>query len=97
MRLGTVIGKVTLSRQDPAYRGARFLLVRPWTTAQYARPEAPQRSDAILVVYDQLGAGTGSIVGFTEGSEASKPFATPTPVDAYSAAIIDEVFYQPPK
>ena len=97
MRRGHVIGTVTLSRQDPAYLGGRFLLVQPWNTAKYAKPAAPQPSDAGLVVYDALGAGVGSIVGFTEGSEASKPFTGPTPVDAYCAAIIDEVFHQPPK
>ena len=97
MRLGHVIGKVTLSRQDPAYLGGRFLLVQPWSAAKYAQPGALLASDAGLVVYDALGAGVGSIVGFTEGSEASKPFASPTPVDAYCAAIIDEVFHQPPR
>ena len=90
MRLGHVIGKVTLSRQEPSYVGGRFLLVRPW---------APQNQTAAptLVVYDNLGAGLGSVIGFTEGSEASKPFAEATPVDAYNAAIADEIFHQPPK
>jgi ethanolamine utilization protein EutN len=97
MRLGHVIGKVTLSRQDASYCGGRFLLVQPWCAAKYAQPSAPQPSDASLVVFDALGAGIGSIVGFTEGSEAAKPFAAPTPVDAYCAAIIDQVFYQPQK
>jgi len=96
MRLGHVIGNLTLSHHDPAYRGGRFLLVQPWNAAKYAAPAAPQASTASLVVYDSLGAGVGSIIGYTEGSEAAKPFATPTPVDAYCAAIIDEVFYQPP-
>lgn len=96
MRLGRVIGQVTLNQQDPAYVGGRFLLVQPWTAANYATPAAKLASDLSLVVYDRLGAGTGSIVGFTEGSEAAKPFSTPTPVDAYCAAIIDEVFYDGP-
>ena len=96
MRLGHVIGNITLSQQDPAYRGGRFLLVQPWTTATYAAPAKASAAAANLVVYDALGAGVGSIIGYTEGSEAAKPFATPTPVDAYCAAIIDEVFYQPP-
>lgn len=98
MRLGHVIGKITLSQQDPAYRGGRFLLVQPWTAATYAAPaKSSGAAAAQLVVYDTLGAGTGSIIGYTEGSEAAKPFATPTPVDAYCAAIVDEVFYQPPQ
>ena len=97
MRLGNVIGQVTLSRQEAAYQGGRFLLVQPWNSAKYANPTAPQAADLSLVVYDRLGAGIGSVVGFTEGSEASKPFTDPTPVDAYCAAIVDEVFYQPLK
>lgn len=99
MRLGHVIGKVTLSRQEPSYVGGRFLLVRPWAPAS-AEPVAgrppPQQAGATLVVYDNLGAGLGSVIGFTEGSEASRPFAEATPVDAYNAAIADEIFHQPP-
>jgi ethanolamine utilization protein EutN len=49
-----------------------------------------------LVVYDNLGAGVGHIVGFTEGSEAAMPFEQPTPVDAYNATIVDRIFYTPP-
>lgn len=97
MRLGHVIGKITLSQQDPAYQGGRFLLVQPWTAATYAAPAKAPANSAQLVVYDRLGAGVGSIIGYTEGSEAAKPFAMPTPVDAYCAAIVDEVFYQPPR
>lgn len=97
MRLGRVIGHVTLNQQDPAYRGGRFLLVQPWTAANYARPTAALASEHGLVVYDALGAGVGSLIGFTEGSEAARPFASPTPVDAYCAAIVDDVFHQPPQ
>jgi ethanolamine utilization protein EutN len=97
MRLGHVIGRVTLSQQDPAYHGGRFLLVQPFGRDQFRgagmTPLAPGSS---LVVYDQLGAGLGHVVGFTEGAEATAPFPEPTPVDAYCTAIVDEIFYQPP-
>lgn len=97
MRLGHVIGRVTLSQQDPAYHGGRFLLVQPFGRDQFRgagmTPLAPGSS---LVVYDQLGAGVGHVVGFTEGAEATAPFPEPTPVDAYCTAIVDEIFYQPP-
>ncbi|MEO6873340.1 MAG: EutN/CcmL family microcompartment protein [Opitutaceae bacterium] len=100
MRLGHVIGRVTLSQQDPSYRGGRFLLVQPWVPAA-AEPLAGgpvrQRAGSALVVYDNLGAALGSLIGFTEGSEAAKPFAEATPVDAFNAAIADEIFHQPPK
>ncbi len=98
MRLGHVIGRVTLSKQDPAYKGGRFLVVQPFAREQFAgaamTPLAPGSS---LVVYDNLGAGPGHVIGFTEGAEASAPFPQPTPVDAFNAAIVDEHFYHPPR
>ena len=100
MRLGHVIGKVTLSRQDPSYQGGRFLLVRPWAPSFATATEGKtqhQPAGPTLVVYDNLGAGLGHLIGFTEGSEASKPFAEATPVDAFNAAIVDEIYHQPPK
>jgi ethanolamine utilization protein EutN len=97
MRLGHVIGRVTLSQQDPSYQGGRFLIVQPFTKSQFAgaamTPLAPGSS---LVVYDNLGADLGHIIGFTESTEASAPFDQPTPVDAFNAAIVDQIFYTPP-
>jgi microcompartment protein CcmK/EutM len=97
MRLGHVIGRVTLSKQDPAYKGGRFLLVQPFGKAQFAgAPVTPLAKGSSLVVYDNLGAGVGHVVGFTEGAEATAPSEQPTPVDAFNAAIVDRVFYTPP-
>jgi carbon dioxide concentrating mechanism protein CcmL len=97
MRLGHVIGKVTLNIADAALRGGRFLLVQPLNKAQYAgAPATPLASGATVVVYDELGAMIGQIIGFTEGAEATMPFAQPTPVDAYNAAIVDHIYYTPP-
>lgn len=97
MRLGYVIGRVTLSKQDPAYKGGRFLLVQPLSKEQFrGAAMAPLAKGNSLVIYDNLGAGVGHIVGFTEGSEAAMPFAQPTPVDAYNATIVDRIFYTPP-
>lgn len=97
MRLGHVIGRVTLSQWDPAYKGARFLLVQPFTRAEFAgKGPTPLAAGSSVVVYDNLGAGVGHVIGFTEGAEATAPFDTPTPVDAFNAAIIDEIFYTPP-
>jgi microcompartment protein CcmK/EutM len=97
MRLGTVIGTVTLSKQDPALRGARFLLVQPLTRAHYARTTTgPSTAAATVVVYDSLGAGRGQLVGFVEGAEAAVPFDHPTPVDAFNTALVDHIYYFPP-
>lgn len=98
MRLGHVIGRVTLSKQDPAFKGARFLLVQPFAKEQFrGAPMTPLAKSLSLVVYDNLGAGLGNVIGFTEGAEATAPFDDPTPVDAYNAAIVDEIFYAPPE
>ncbi len=97
MRLGHVIGRVTLSQQDPAYKGGRFLLVQPFSKEQFAgAPMLPLAKGSSLVVYDNIGAGVGHVIAFTEGAEATAPFDQPTPVDAFNAALIDKVFYTPP-
>ena len=97
MRLGHVIGRVTLSRQDPAYQGGRFLLVQPFAREQFnGAAMTPLAKGNSLVVYDNLGADLGHVIGFTEGAEATAPFDQPTPVDAFNAAIIDQIFYTPP-
>ena len=97
MRLGHVIGRVILSKQDPAYKGGRFLLVQPFAKEQFCGASmTPLASGNSLVVYDNLGAGLGHTIGFTEGAEAAAPFEQPTPVDAFNAAIVDELFYNPP-
>ena len=98
MRLGHVIGRVTLSQQDPAYTGGRFLLVQPFAREQFAGAAmTPLAKGNSLVVYDNLGADFGHVIGFTEGAEATAPFEKPTPVDAFNAAIIDQIFYTPPQ
>ena len=97
MRLGHVIGRMTLSQQDPAYKGGRFLLVQPFSKEQFAgAPMLPLAPGSSLVVYDNIGAGVGHVIAFTEGAEASAPFDQPTPVDAFNAALIDKIFYTPP-
>jgi len=96
MKLGTVIGRVTLSKTVPALIGARWLIVSPFTREHYQRgtgqPPVPGNEPS-LVVYDNLGGGAGQTVGFIEGREAASPFDEPTPVDAINAALVDEIFY----
>ena len=90
MRIGEVIGRVTLSRPHPQLRGGRFLIARPMPLS--ALTEASSARGEELVVYDNLGAGPGSLIGFSEGREAANPFGkTKTPVDAYCACLIDQI------
>ena len=98
MRLGTVIGRVTLSVSIPELSGARWLIVSPFTREHFQRgSETPpgMSKEASLVVYDDLGGGVGQTIGFIEGREAASPFDQPTAVDAINAALVDEIFYSP--
>jgi microcompartment protein CcmK/EutM len=98
MRLGTVIGRVTLSQTVPELRGARWLVISPFTRDHFQHRHDPPiglSRDPSLVAYDDLGGGLGDTVGFVEGREAAMPFSGPTPVDAINVAIIDDVFYTP--
>ena len=98
MKLGTVIGRVTLSRSVDALRGGRFLVVSPFSREQYAAGlavPAGMGKDPSLVVYDNLGADVRQVIGYEEGREAAQPFDQPTPVDAINAALVDEIFYRP--
>jgi ethanolamine utilization protein EutN len=90
MRIGQVIGNVTLSRMHPSLTGAAFRLTIPLTQADLASDEEPRGEE--LVVYDTLGAGVGSRIAFSEGGEAAQPFyPEEKPVDAYNAAILDDI------
>jgi microcompartment protein CcmK/EutM len=98
MKLGAVIGSVTLSQTLSPFQGARWLIVSPFTREHYAHGEQKppgSGTEPSLVVYDDLGGGIGQTVGYVEGREAAQPFERPTPVDAINAALIDEIFYSP--
>ena len=90
MRIGEVIGTVTLNRQHPSLAGGRFKLVVPLSLGDLAgQPGEPAEA---ITVYDELGAGIGSRIAISEGREAAQPFYPDVkPIDAYSAAILDNV------
>ncbi|MBI3468818.1 MAG: EutN/CcmL family microcompartment protein [Planctomycetes bacterium] len=93
MRIGEVIGTVTLSLAHPAVSGGRYRLAVPLSWANLAGEEEP-RAEA-LVVYDELGAGMGSRIAISEGGEAAQPFyPEDKPIDAYNAAILDQIEIQ---
>jgi ethanolamine utilization protein EutN len=96
MRIGEVIGTVTLSRRHPSLDGARFKLVVPQSWDNLA--ERSDESMGEIAVYDELGAGLGSRIALSEGREAAMPFyPNVKPIDAYNAAILDTLQFDPPE
>lgn len=95
MRIGEVIGTVTLSRSHPGLIGSRYKLVVPMTLEDLAAADSSKmidKSDKAIVVYDELGAGMGSRIAISEGGEAAAPFYPEArAIDAYNAAILDQV------
>lgn len=90
MRIAKVIGTVTLSRAHPALRGCRWRLVTPLSVDAIA--DGTMGEGEPLVAYDDLGAGESSLIAISDGAEAAAPFKPELkPIDAYTAAILDEV------
>lgn len=90
MKIGEVIGRVTLSRCHPDVQGAVWKLVVPLDRAGL-RGEASGRGEP-FIVYDELGSGLGSLIAISDGAEASAPFYPKVkPLDAYCAALLDDI------
>jgi len=97
MRIGHIIGRVTLNHMEESYSGARFFLVMPATRDQLERDSLkPLPKGDSVVVYDDLGATIGDRIAFSEGGEACQAFKQDTPVDAYNCMILDNLHYTPP-
>ncbi len=89
MRIGKTIGTVTLVEPHAAIRGGVFRLVVPLAAADLAAGDGAAEP---LVAWDDLGAGEGQLVAFSEGGEAAQPFRPDDrPIDAYVAALIDRL------
>src|SRR5689334_6491690 len=90
MRIAEVIGTVTLSRMHPSVAGFRWIIGVPYSLKALQNNQPPDGED--LVLFDNLGAGHGHRVGFSEGGEAAVPFLPERkPVDAYCACILDQL------
>ncbi len=90
MRIMECIGRVTLSQWDPSLTGAIWKLAVPLTHAGLNGDENGRAEP--IVIYDEMGAGIGSLMAVSESAEASAPFDPAVkPIDAYNAAILDTV------
>ena len=92
MRIAEVIGKVTLSRRHESLSGATWVLATPLMPEAFVKGNKSAGREEPFIVFDELGAGIGSIIAVSEGAEASAPFhPNVKPIDAYNAAILDTV------
>ena len=91
MRIGKVVGRVTLCATYPTLVGGRFLIAE--VQDRFALAEQPRKTTESLIVYDHLGAREGDLIAFTESREACMPFYPEkiVPLDAYNSAILDQV------
>ena len=90
MRIGEVIGNVTLSRCHPSIRGATWRIVVPLDQDGLRNPSSGRGEP--LIMFDELGSGDGSLVAISEGAEAAAPFhPDQKPLDAYCAALLDQI------
>lgn len=94
MRIAKVIGKLTLNRCLKDLVPGSFLIVR--TCNRHTLSGAAGPNEETVVLYDQLSAREGSVVGLVEGREATAPFwPKKVPYDAYNACILDSVDFEP--
>jgi ethanolamine utilization protein EutN len=93
MQLYQVNGTVTLSRAHPSFLGASLKTAESYGENLVGRSVA---EPDLVVVWDDLGASPGSIIAVSDGAEAAQPFRPAVkPVDAYNAAILDELHLSP--
>jgi len=90
MRIAKVVGTVTLNLCHPSFSGARLRLAVPLSLAELKGDSQPQADE--IAVWDDNGAGIGSLIAVSEGAEATQPFRPDSkPVDAYASAILDSI------
>jgi ethanolamine utilization protein EutN len=90
MKIGRVVGKLSLSKVHPSLVGRRWVLALPMNLAALAG-RIESRDEEIIAV-DELGATEGTTIGIADGREAAAPFEPARkPVDAYTACLLDEI------
>jgi ethanolamine utilization protein EutN len=91
MFLARVEGSVVATKKDPSMNGRKLLLLRP----QLVDEKDPTRFRPgvnTIVAVDSLGAGTGELVLFCQGSSARLASnLKDVPVDAVIIGIVDSV------
>jgi microcompartment protein CcmK/EutM len=90
MRIAKVIGTVSLSTVHESMRGGSYRIVVPQSLENLRGTDTTDGEE--LIAYDELGSGMQSFIALSEGGEAAQPFKPNyKPVDAYCAAILDQI------
>ena len=85
MYLGRVVGSVWCTVKNASMTGCRLLVVQPLT------PEL-QATGKPLICSDATGAGTGEVIYWVRGKEASFPFLPAEPAfDTTIVGIVDSI------
>jgi microcompartment protein CcmK/EutM len=85
MQLGRVIGRVVSTAKNTGLHGQRLLVVQPLT------PEGKPTGRKIVCT-DSVGSGSGDLIYWCRGKEASFPFLpAEVPTDNNIVGIIDEL------
>lgn len=91
MFLARVIGSVVSTKKDETMRGRKLLLLRPMLIDE-ANPAAFRAGSSTIVAVDSVGAGTGDLVLFCQGSSARQATGMKTlPIDAAVVGHVDSV------
>jgi Carbon dioxide concentrating mechanism/carboxysome shell protein len=91
MFLARVIGSVVSTKKDETLRGRKLLLLRPLLVDE-SDPAKLRPGANTLVAVDALGAGTGDLVLFCQGSSARQATGMKTlPIDAAVVGHVDTV------
>ena len=91
MFLARVIGSVVSTKKDEIMRGRKLLLLRPLLIDEQDPAQFKAGQNTIVAV-DSLGAGSGDLVLFCQGSSARQASGMkPLPIDAAVIGLVDTV------
>jgi ethanolamine utilization protein EutN len=91
MFLARVIGSVVSTKKDETMRGQKLLLLRPMLVDE-AKPAKFRAGTNTIVAVESLGAGSGDLVLFCQGSSARQASGMKTlPIDAAVVGLVDSV------
>lgn len=99
MRIAKVMGTLTLNQRDEQLPDGKLLICEVLDTQALAgfKKNLPRKNPMpeSLIAFDDQGAGVGCLIALAESGEAAAPFwPKKVPLDAYCAAILDDVMFE---